>query len=111
MPGPIESVSDVERWFKRKIHTVLWPVGLGSVSLRRSPCVRPGCYACETGEQHPAWVLAGTRKGRQHVVYLPDAVAPDVEAAVKNGRAVQELMFEAGLRYARALKREKSAKR
>lgn len=111
MPIPIESVADVERWFRRQIDKLLWPVALGSVSLRRSPCVRPACYACQSGEQHPAWVLAGTRKGRQHVVYLPDAVAPKVEAAVKNSRAIQDIIFEAGLRYARALKRERSAKR
>jgi hypothetical protein len=46
-----ESASDVMRWLESEA-AVLWPAFLGSLSLRRSRCVRPNCAACLSGEQH-----------------------------------------------------------
>src|SRR5450631_654720 len=51
-----ESASDVMRWLQDEA-TVLWPAFLGSLSLRRSRCVRPNCAACLSGEQHRSYVL------------------------------------------------------
>jgi hypothetical protein len=44
-------------------------------------------------------------------VYVPDRLVADVKKAVENGRALQDLLYEAGQRYARALKRERAAGR
>jgi hypothetical protein len=38
---------------------------------------------------------------------VPDQLAPDIQKAVENGRALQDLMKEAGLRYLRAHKDER----
>jgi hypothetical protein len=99
------SAGDVERWFRAAVRK-LWPAGLGSLSLRRSPCIRARCHACETGEQHPSYVLYGRQKGRRFAVYVPDRLVPELRTALDNGRALQALLYEAGRRYAEALKRE-----
>ena len=106
MAQPSESPLTVERWFRLQLRD-LWPVALGSLSLRRSPCVRKHCQACETGEQHPSYVLYGRRKGRRFALYIPDALVPEVRRAITHGHAVEELLMEAGWRYLRALKHER----
>lgn len=109
-PESSESIEDVERWFREKL-AKLWPAGLGSLTLRRSPCIRQSCQACQTGEQHPSYVLYGRRNGRRLALYVPDRLVPEVKRAVENGRALQELLYEAGQRYTRALKRERAGSR
>lgn len=98
-----ETPDDVRRWFLAQVRT-LWPVAGGSLSLRKSPCVRPRCAACASGEQHPSYVLYARRRGRRVVRYVPDAVAQEIDRAVRNGRTLHELIVEVGERYLRALK-------
>ncbi len=105
-----ESSTDVERWFREQVAR-LWPAAWGSLSLRRSPCIRPQCQACATGEQHASYVLYGRSRGRRFAVYVPDALAADIRHALANGRAVQALLTEAGRRYTEARKRERRARR
>jgi hypothetical protein len=59
-----ESASDVMRWLQSEA-AVLWPAFLGSLSLRRSRCVRPNCAACLSGEQHQSYVLYDRAEGRR----------------------------------------------
>jgi hypothetical protein len=98
-----ESPAEVERWFRTRLLEV-WPAGLGSLSLRRSPCIRSTCHVCETGEQHPSYVLYGQHGGRRFAVYVPDALVPAVRRLLANGRALQELLYETARRYTQALK-------
>ena len=105
-----ESIEDVERWFRDQVSR-LWPMGLGSLTLRRSPCIRAGCHACQTGEQHPSYVLYAKQNGRRLTVYVPDCLVPEIRKAIENGRALQELLYQAGQRYTRALKRERAGGR
>ena len=105
-----ESLADVERWFRTQLGG-LWPAGLGSLSLRRSPCVRSRCHACETGEQHPSYVLYGRQAGRRFALYVPDALVPEVRRALSNGRALQALLYEAARRYTQTLKRGRARRR
>jgi hypothetical protein len=46
-------------------------------------------------------------------VYVPEELVPQVQRCLDNGRALQELLYEAAPRYIKALKREraKAAKR
>jgi len=81
---------------------------LGSLSLRRAPCVRDNCKACRSGEQHPSYVLYGKLKGRRFTLYIPEDLVPEVRRCLDNGRALQALLFEAAPRYVKALKRQKS---
>lgn len=109
MRMPKESASDVEQWFRDQAAN-LWPAALGSLSLRRSPCVRDRCEACLKGEQHPSHVLYGRIKGRRFAIYIPDELVPDVQRSLDNGRELQELLYLTAMRYAKALKHERTAK-
>jgi hypothetical protein len=101
-----ESPSDVVHWLQSEV-TRLWPALLGSLSFRRSPCVRENCPACKSGEQHPSYVLYGRLKGRRIAVYVPEELVPEVRRSLDNGRALQELLQQAAPRYIKALKRER----
>jgi hypothetical protein len=101
-----ESSSDVWRWFQNQAHS-LGPAVLGSLSLRRSPCVRENCPACLSGEQHASYVLYGRLKGRRFAVYVPEELVSEVRRCLENGRALQDLLYQAAPRYVKALKRER----
>ena len=103
-----ESPADVARWLERQ-SAEKWPAILGSLSLRRSPCIRENCAACQAGEQHQSYVLYGRVKGRRVSIYIPEGLVPEVRRALENGRAVQETLYEAAGRYVKALKRQRSA--
>lgn len=86
----------------------IWPAMLGSLSLRRAPCIRENCKACRSGERHPSYVLYGRLNGRRVTLYIPEDLVPEVRRCLDNGRALQQLLFEAGPRYVKALKRQRS---
>jgi hypothetical protein len=104
-----ESPTDVRCWLENQAAEA-FPAILGSLSLRRAPCIRPNCQACRSGEQHPSWVLYGSVKGRRYSIYVPEDLAPEVQRCLDKGRALQELLFEAAPRYVKALKRERKIK-
>jgi hypothetical protein len=107
MPPKSESPSDVERWFRTQA-AALWPAALGSLSLRKSPCTRDHCAACARGDQHTSYVLYGRIKGRRIALYIPDELEPAIRRALKNGRALQDLLYEAGRRYTNAVKHQRT---
>ena len=109
MPRESESPTEVKRWFRAQA-AGLWPVALGSLSLRRSPCVRDHCEACARGDQHPSYVLYGRLKGRRVGIYIPDELVPQIQRALDNGRALQALLHETGRRYTKAVKQQRAAK-
>src|SRR6266404_8636389 len=102
-----ESSADVAHWL-RSASTDLWPALLGSLSLRRSRCIRENCAACQSGEQHQIYVLYGRANGRRVAVYVPEELVPEVQRSLDNGRALQELLQQAAPRYVKALKRERT---
>jgi hypothetical protein len=102
-----ETPSDVVRWLERS-SADKWPALLGSLTLRRAPCIRENCRACRSGEQHPSWVLYGRLKGRRFAVYVPEPLVPEVQRCLDNGRALQELLYESATRYVKALKRARA---
>jgi hypothetical protein len=96
----------VETWLKSAA-AELWPAALGSLSLRRSRCIRENCPACQSGEQHQSYVLYGKRHGRRLALYVPEDLVPEVRRLLENGRALQDLLHEAGERYVKALKQQR----
>jgi len=102
-----ESPTDVERWFRAQV-AGLWPAALGSLSFRRSPCVRDHCDACARGDQHPSYVLYCRIKGRRVGIYVPDELVPAIRRSLDNGRALQDLLYEAGRRYTNAVKHQRA---
>lgn len=102
-----ENPEQVKLWFHRAVEG-LWPVAVGSLSLRKSPCIRKGCRLCESGQGHSSYALYGRKGGRRFSIYVPDDLAEDVERAIRNGRDLQKLIAEAGQRYTLALKNERT---
>jgi hypothetical protein len=102
-----ETSSDVVRWLQSEA-AGLWPALLGSLSFRRSPCVRENCPACMAGVQHSSYVLYSREKGRRIAVYVPEELVPEVQRGLENGRALQELLQHTASRYVKALKRERT---
>jgi hypothetical protein len=103
MHSKSESLTDVQRWFQSHAAT-LWPAALGSLSLRRSRCIRKSCSACARGEKHPSWVLSGHLQGKRFSVYVPESRVAEIQRCLKNGRALQELLYASAWRYVQALK-------
>jgi hypothetical protein len=100
----------VKKWFQDAVRE-LWPVAMGSLSLRKSPCIREHCRLCESGEGHSSYALYGRKGKRRFSIYVPNELAPELERAIRNGRQVHELMVEAGRRYALAMKNERRSRR
>ena len=109
MPTQKESAIDVEQWFRDHAAN-LWPAALGSLSLRRSPCIREHCEACLKGEKHPSYFLYVRMKGRRSTIYIPDELVPEVQRSLDNGRELQELLYQTAVRYTKALKHERTVK-
>jgi hypothetical protein len=86
-----------------------WPAILGSLSLRRSPCMRRNCRACQSGEQQQSYLLYGRIREHRVSIYIAEDKVPEVQRALDNGRAIRGLLYEAGERYANALKRQRLA--
>jgi hypothetical protein len=58
-----------------------------------------------------SYELSGHQGKPRFSIYVPDELAPEVEKAIENGRQLQGLMKEAGLRYIKERKRERQESR
>jgi hypothetical protein len=100
-----QQTSDVRRWFVKSVED-LWPIAIGSLSLRKSPCIRKNCQACASGEGHSSHALYGKRGSDRFVIYIPERLVPEVRLAIANGHLLQQLLRDAGVRYINALKKQ-----
>ena len=50
-------------------------------------------------------MLYGRANGRRVAVYVPEELVPEVQRSLDNGRALQDLLYQAAPRYIKALKR------
>jgi hypothetical protein len=107
MPTQKEFPTDVTNWFLEQV-AGLWPAALGSLSLRRTKCIREHCESCLKGEQHLSHVLYGRIKGRRFAVYVPDELVPEVSRCLDNGRALQDVLHQSAVRYVNALKHQRN---
>jgi hypothetical protein len=98
-----ETPEHVIRWFHTEVQK-LSPVASGSLCLRKSPCIRKNCPTCAKGERHSSFALYGRHAGKRFSIYVPEELVPEVREAIANGRRVQDLISEAGVRYTQALK-------
>lgn len=105
-----ETSEQVRVWFLKAIAT-LWPLAEGSLSLRSCPCIRKNCSACERGEGHASYVLYARSGKHRQSIYVPNDIAPQIATAIENGHRFQELIHEAGVRYARAVKHERASEK
>ncbi len=109
-PARPETVAQLRREFLAAV-SKLWPVAGGSLSWRKNSCVREQCAACESGAGHPGYGLWGRSGGQRFGLYVPAELAPELDQALENGRALQQLVLAMGIRYTRARKGERSEKR
>lgn len=102
-----QTPEELRRWFLRQV-SHLWPLATGSLSLRTGPCIRENCSACQRGEGHASYALYGRQGKRRFSLYVPQELVPAIQQAVNNGRKLQELLQEVGLRYTAALKEQRA---
>jgi len=102
-----ETPEQVTKWFQAAVQR-LGPAVAGSLSLRKSPCIRKNCPACARGEGHVSYALYGRLKGKRFSIYVPNDLVPEISSAIANGQRVQELLSEAGVRFTKALKENRS---
>jgi len=87
----------------------LWPPIKGSLAEVRKPCIRPNCPACARGDKHPAYILSFTDKGRRRCMYVPTELVPQLQQALRNGRALEELLYQLGPELLRHYRRQRDA--
>src|SRR5437870_2834266 len=63
-----ETANEVRRWFREAVKD-LWPIAAGSLSLRKSPCIRERCSRFESGDGNLSYVLYGRRGKRRFCLY------------------------------------------
>lgn len=102
-----ETVAELRREFLAAVGK-LWPVAGGSLSLRKSSCNRERCAACESGVGHPRYGLWGRSGGERFSLYVPEELVPELEQALLNGQALQQLVREMGVRYTQVSRSERS---
>ena len=94
-----------ERRWRKRLREMLGEGGmlLGSVSVRRRVCGKPGCR-CARGERHEAMFVVYQRAGRARQIYVPKDWEPRVREWVKrcgDARALLEKLcgvYEAKVR-------------
>lgn len=97
---------DPERRYERQIQG-LWPALKGSLARIYKPCIRKNCPACARGNKHPAWILTISQKGRRYCLYVPEALAPAIRLAIRNGRRLEELLCRMGPALVKTYRRQR----
>jgi hypothetical protein len=108
MPNPKSSAAALRQNFLRQLEK-LWPPIKGSLAEVRKPCVRPNCPACARGDKHPAHILSFTDKGRRRCMYVPAELVPQLEQALRNGRALEEFLYQLGPELLRHHRQQRDA--
>ena len=96
--------------FVRQIEK-LWPAIKGSLAQVRKPCIRPNCAACARGDKHPAFILAFTDRGRRRCMYVPAELVPRLRQALRNGKALETLLYGLGPELLRQYRRQRDSSR
>lgn len=102
-----ETATELRREFLAAV-SKLWPVAGGSLSLRKSSCMRERCAACESGTGHPRYGLWGRSGTERFSLYVAEELVPELEQALLNGQALQQLVREMGVRYTQVRRSERS---
>ena len=82
-----ETPKHVRSWFTKAIRQ-MWPLAVGSISLRRGRCIRPKCPACTSGKLHTNYALYGRWGNRRFSMYVPEEILREVRKAIRNAGGV-----------------------
>src|SRR2546426_1786702 len=80
-----ETSLEVKRWVQDTARD-LWPIAMGSLSLRKSPCIREHCGLCESGVGHSSYALYGRKVKRRVWCYWPGGLAPGLGPGLPDAR-------------------------
>lgn len=94
--------------FLRQLET-LWPAIKGSLAEVRKPCIRPNCPACARGDKHRAFIFAFTDKRKRRCMYVPAELVPQLQQALRNGKALEELLYQLGPELLRQYRKQREA--
>ena len=84
---------------QQRLHDKLlscWPALKGSLAEVYKPCIRPNCPACARGDKHPNYLLSFTQNGRRRCLYVPKSMVALLKRALRNGRRIEDLLYEMG---------------
>ena len=95
-----KSETSVQTRFLEKL-VPLWPALKGSLALVHKPCIRPHCRACASGVKHPNYLLTYTQNGKRRCLYVPRPMVAVLQNALKNGRHIEQLLYQMGPALAR----------
>lgn len=95
MTHPKSSDSALRQDFLHQLEK-LWPPIKGSLAQVRKPCIRRHCATCARGDKHPAFLLSFTDQGRRHCMYVPVELVPQLQQALRNGKALEKLLYQLG---------------
>src|SRR6266446_4362641 len=108
MKNPTDPGSNLRQRFVHQFEK-LWPAIKGSLAEVRKPCIRPNCPACARGDKHPAFILSFTDKGRRRCMYVPAQLVPQLQQALRNGKALEELLYQLGPELLRQHRKQRDA--
>ena len=108
MKHPKTPDSALRQNFLRQLQK-LWPAIKGSLAQVRKPCIRPNCPACARGDKHPAFILSFTDKGRRRCMYVPAGLVPQLQQALRNGKALEALLCQLGPELLRQYRQQRDA--
>jgi hypothetical protein len=108
MPHHKPSDSTLRQDFLRQI-AELWPAIKGSLAEVRKPCIRPNCAACARGDKHPAFLLSFSDQGRRRCMYVPVGLVPQLQQALRNGKALEALLYQLGPELLRQYRQQRDA--
>ena len=108
MARPKSADASLRQDFLRQLEK-LWPAIKGSLAEVHKPCIRPNCPACARGDKHPAFILSFTDKGRRRCMYVPAELVPQLQQALRNGKALEELLYQLGPELLRQYRKQRDA--
>jgi hypothetical protein len=108
MTNPILPNSALRQRFLRQLGE-LWPAIKGSLAEVRKPCIRPNCAACARGDKHRAFILSFTDRGRRRCMYVPAQLVPQLQQALRNGKALETVLYQLGPELLRHYRKQREA--
>jgi len=110
MKSPQFSDSALRQRFCQQLEK-LWPAIKGSLAEVRKPCIRSNCPACARGDKHPAFILSYTDRGRRRCMYVPTELVPPLQQALRNGKTLEQLLYQMGPELLRHYRQQRDASR
>jgi len=108
MPNSNAANAALRLSFLRQLES-LWPAIKGSLAQVRKPCIRSNCAACARGDKHAAFILSFTDQGRRRCMYVPAELVPQLRQAIRNGKAIETLLYDLGPELLRQYRRQRDA--